>query len=351
MSVRVQMREGRSRRRRVLHAAAAVVALVAGAGHAGAQPAVAGADGRPALGCRVDPTVELLSVLMLLGGARHDRPLPDHEYAREALDRFGPYVEHPAVRRAGAFADRGFEDFVAQVGARLGPPPGLAERPPIYAVGDGPVSVSADTIRALVADARDFARRTSFGTFFDAHSALYRSLCERVLADSMVADAPARVERFFGTPAGRYELVLMPLVPRLGVAPPGVRAGPNTTLTAYVGPAGGRDGEPLFRSGWSLARVVLHEFAHQHVNSVVYGAAPSLARSRALLAPVRARVWRADHVASWPGTVTETLVRAVVAEMRGDMAGDAAERDELREQRALGFAFVDSVAATLHGAR
>src|SRR5689334_12666232 len=101
MSVRVQMREGGSRRRRVLHvlhAAAAVVALVAGAGRAGAQPAVAGADGRPALGCRVDPTVELLSVLMLLGGARHDHPLPDHDYAREALDRFGPYAEHPAVR-------------------------------------------------------------------------------------------------------------------------------------------------------------------------------------------------------------------------------------------------------------
>jgi hypothetical protein len=62
-------------------------------------------------------------------------------------------------------------------------------------------------------------------------------------------------------------------------------------------------------------------------------------------------VWRADHVASWPGTVTETLVRAAVAEMRGDAAGEAAERDELREQRTLGFAFVDSIAATLRAAR
>ncbi|WP_158508648.1 DUF4932 domain-containing protein [Gemmatirosa kalamazoonensis] len=335
---------------------AALCAFAACCGYVGAARIALGQDAppRPAatLTCRVDPAVELLSVLTTLAGPRGDRPPLAHAYAREALDRFGPYADHLAVRRAAAIADRGLEDFVAQVAARVGPPPGLVERPPIYAVGDGPVSVSADTIRALVAAARDFARRTSFMDFYREHAALYRTLCDRVLADSVLATAPTRVARFFGLSSAAYELVLMPLVPRLGVAPPGVRAGPRATLTAYVGPAGGRDGgDPVFRTGWSIERVVLHEFAHQHVNSAVYGAASSLARSRTLLAPVRARLWRADHVASWPGAVTETVVRAAVAEMRGDAAGDAAERDELREQRTLGFSFVDSVAATLRTAR
>lgn len=293
--------------------------------------------------------MELVSTLVLLGA--RERPPIEHAYAAEAREHFAAFATHSAVRRATAIASRGFDDFVAQVAAHTGPPPALVERVRLHDVGDGRAAVPADTIRALVAAARDFARVTDFTTFFADHAAYYRSLCDRVLADTTLASVAAQTERFFGTKAAAYEIVLMPLVPRLGVAPAVVRAGPRATLTAYIGPAGAREGTPTFRTGWSLGRVVLHEFAHQHVNPYVYGSAQALARSAALFAPVRTRLWRADHIGSWPGAVAETVVRASVAEMRGAQAGEEAERAELREQRVLGFAFIDSVAATLRAAR
>jgi len=219
--------------------AATVVAL---APRAPAQPA-----NHAALTCRVDPAVELISVIAMLGRDDADRTLLDHAYGLEVREHFARFADHPAVRRAAAIAATGLEDFVAQVGSRIGPLPALADREPFYAIGDGPVSVPRDTIRALAAAARDFARRTSFAEFYYAHTPFYRALCDHVLGDTALADAPARVEQFFGMRSAAYEIVLMPLVPRLGVAPPGVRAGPRATLTAYVGHAGVRDSQPMFR--------------------------------------------------------------------------------------------------------
>lgn len=302
----------------------------------------------PAVTCRVDPAVELMSTLAVLGGQH--RLATDYEYRREVLTRFGAFANHPAVRGAAVFTASGHDDFVALLGARVGPPPALAERGRLYPVGEGPGAIGIDSLRKFLVAARAFAAASDFATFHAEHAAFYADLCARLTADSTLGRTASRIASYFQERAASYEVVPMPLVPRLGVA--AHREGPVATarMTAFIGPATIDSGMPRFRTGWAMERVVLHEFAHQYVNVVLQTRRPQIDKSASLMAPVRARLWRADHVATWSGAMAETFVRAAVAEMRREDAGDEAARTERREHRALGFAMVDSVAAAFRAA-
>jgi hypothetical protein len=334
------------RMRRLTRAITMGIGLLLAAPRADAQRAPTAAA---PFACRVDPTIELLSVIAVLAGQQ--RSGLDFAYRREVLAHFAPFAEHVAVQRARVLGGEGFDDFVAQVGARLGPPPALEQRFELRMVGEGPRGVRADSLRGLVTAARDFARTSDFTAFWRAHAGYYAELCTRVMADGAVARNAPRAAAYFGVGAASYEIVLMPLVPRLGVAGHREQSVERSRLTAFVGPAFVEGDEPRWRTGWALDRIVLHEFAHYYVNMPVIAARAALGRSSSLLEPLRGQLWRADHVATWTSAVVETVVRAAVAEMRREALGDVAERAELREHRSLGFTLVDSVAGVLRAAR
>lgn len=220
----------------------------------------AAAEGR--LRAAADPRFELDAVLDLLAGPRAGAPLlPRNDYAREALLRFSPWREHPAVRRR---RERGRHPALQQrhtVLAQLSPPPELAPREPLPP-GIVAAAGGEEAVRGWLEDLRDFARDSGFLGDFPARAEALRPARERFELWLSSVDALGAFERYTGRPfAGEYLLVLLPFY--------GYQAEVNTLLPRADGGSdivstiwpNRRSGESDFR-GEEHLRTLWHELGH-----------------------------------------------------------------------------------------
>ncbi len=299
------------------------------------------------LHARVDPRVELLSIVFRLAGNFEYNMSPLKGYTADIDRYFSAYRGHPAILLAKRLAEeRGVAaDAVMAFAVHVSTPPAMR-----------PLGSFADSIpepRWGRENALEFARRLrSFyrdshaGRFFARHAAFYRLAEARF--DSVLTDFDLGWYRsFYGeAPPERFHLILGLNNGGGNYGPRLVHPGRGEELFSIVGCwTADSAGAPAFPSRTAYLGTVVHEFNHSFVNPAVRARQAELGFADAVYRPVAAEM-QAMGYATPEIMLDESLVRGAVI-LYLDARRPQGTRARIRREQAQGFVWMEELCDVL----
>ena len=308
------------------------------------------AAGTPEVQVRVDPRVELMSVIFrLAGNPEYNQPrVPS--YAKAVDEHFADHKDHAVIQLARKLRrTRGVSfDAVMSMAVHLKDARTLGEAVPL-----DPRPASLDQrwkpheVRAFRDAARRFAHEAEFQDFFDKHTALYEhavSGMKEVLARDAKLDW---IEGFFGVPPkASFQLTLGLLNGGACYGPrvlhPDGREDIHCVLGVWLTDA---EGQPRFDR--SVLPIVVHEFCHSYCNPLVDAHAESLRPAGQRLWPAVAEQMKQQAYADWKTMMYESVVRAAVVRYMAAAEGEAGRRKQAADDKQRGFLWIDELSSLL----
>jgi Domain of unknown function (DUF4932) len=293
----------------------------------------------------VDPRIELISVVHLLGGyfLLGDA---NTNYKTNASKFFAPHSAHPVVESAKLLAKSTLSfDAVPDLLVRLTQPTALAWRKDIPM--ESPPGIPDATERhKFLAQLRDFAKVSRFHTFFDRHQNLYRRVVQAI--EPMVVPNVLALEVYTGGSLGQWQVIAGLLLHDGGFGPRKIRKDGSLESYAVIGPYYQSIGDPDFVGQNRLQDLIVHEFAHSLINPLAEGNPAIVHQYADRFEPMRAQMKKVGAYETWETVVNEHVVRSVTARIAalqlGKAAGDAAVTMEVQR----GFTYVPALIERLH---
>jgi hypothetical protein len=265
-----------------------------------------------------------------------DRPMltwVESTYKEETGRWFAPWRDHEAVKRFRQVWRT--IDLPPHVMLCVSGPPELKPRMEISECAPDAREQQRE-IGEWLALARDFAVKSRFGEFFDAHHAFYEQAVA-AFRKIIAGDYITPLERYYGRKQRSYSFVLALLLPgNVGLRIP---AGGEFDLYSVLGPMDQRDGVPSYGSTEYLRRMVWHEFGHSFSNPVVSRHNEAWEPYSALFEPLREAMGRQAY-RQWGSCVIEHVNRAHVARITRRELGDAAAEAVLTDEERRGFRYI-----------
>ena len=284
---------------------------------------------------RVDPRVELMSLIFRLAGnpEYNQNRLP--LYIQDVEDHFGIFRNHEAAQMAMQLRrSRGVSfDAVMSMAIHVKDVNGMEERVPLKPRPKGwDTRWTVEDTRKFQNAARSFVKDARFNAFFDAHKDLFRvaeSRMKKVLSDYKVVDW---FDSFFGAKSDATFTII------LGMMNGGACYGPRVVypdgkeeLYCVLG-VWLKDRKGLPRFDKSVLPTVVHEFCHSYVNPLVNRHAGELENAGQRIFATVADAMKKQAYPGWQTMMYESLVRACVVRYRLTSEGeDAAERQIIQE--------------------
>ena len=312
-------------------------------------PAQQGTAVKGPITVRVDPRIELLSIVFRLAGN------PEYSQGRvksysDAVDaHFGPHRDHAVVRHAQRLrSSRGIGyDAVAAYALHLDGLDALGN-----AVFD-PLPERLDTrwtskdAKAFAADLRAFVEDAKVKQFFAAQRELYagaEAAMQQCLEQHCRLDW---FDRFFGTrPGARFQLCLGLLNGGGNYGPSVKHADGSEDLHCVLGCWQTDDqGKPMF--GRTVIPTVVHEFCHSYCNPVVDAHLAELLPVGEQLFPLVADEMKAQAYGNARIMLCESLVRASVVRYVLAADGKQAAAAEIEDQVGRAFHWTGELAERL----
>jgi len=314
-------------------------AVAAGAGRA-----------RASLPVRVDPRVELMSIIFRLAGNSEYCRGRVAGYTKDVDEHFGKFRDHEVVQTARSLRRvKGVSyDAVMSMAVHMKDTTTLEEAVPFE---PRPETLEprweVRSARRFLREAREFVKVTKFQAFLDAHRDLYATATKRMQAVLDKDLKPEWFDAFFGArPAARFQLAL------------GMLNGPCCYAARLRHPDGKEDihcilgvwetdgdGLPCFDR--SMLGTVAHEFAHSYCNPLVDKHADALEAPAKTLWPFVADAMRSQAYSNWKTMMYESLVRASVVRYQAYARGDAVARKQAGIEDRRRFHWVGELAERL----
>lgn len=292
----------------------------------------------------VDPRIELMSVVHLLGGY-FLLGEANTRYKTSANRYFAPYRDHPVVGMGKSLAKETLSfDAVPDLMLRLSEPDALAWRqnlPFVNPRGIPDVSQRQTFLSAL----RDFARVSRFRAFFDEHRPLYRQITQ-VISPMVVPNVEA-LEAYTGSTLGHWQVIAGLLLNDGGFGPRLTRKDDSLETYAVIGPAWNSVGEPDFRDNDRLQDLVVHEFAHSLINPLAEQHPDVVAQYADRFEPMRTAMKKVGDYNTWQIVVDEHVVRAVTARIAALRFGEPAGAKAVEREVYRGFTYVPALVEKL----
>jgi hypothetical protein len=297
---------------------------------------------RPVLHGRVDPRVELLSIIFrLAGNDEYNQPSSKSPYSADVEKHFGKFRGHPVVLKARELASNDGVSFdaVMSMAVHIDSVESLKERVPF----DSPDCKldkrwKPSEARTFLKLAHDFVKETDFQKFLDEHQPLYAEAAKRM--DQFLAknDTIAWFDSFFGArPQSSFGVLI-------GMLNGGCCYGEWICLPdgwEEITPVIGcwefdSKGVPTF-SGKGILPTVIHEFCHSYTNPIVEKYAQQMEPAVKQLFKWKELDLRQHGYGAPNALVPESVVRAcVVRYLRAKQGPDKAQQ-EISEQQQCGF--------------
>jgi len=279
---------------------------------------------------KIDPRVELMSIIFRLAGNPEYRMGRIASYVQDVDRYFMRFKEHDAVKLAATLREtRGVSyDAVMGLAVHVNDAVGLEERVPFDSQPEAldkrwTIPLAREFLRA----ARRFVEDSNFGEFIQAHARLYDLATRRmqgVMEEHGVADW---FDEFYGArPGAKLEIILGMLN---GPGSYGARielSEKEEILYSILGVWGGDEqGNPHFSR--QVIPTVVHEFCHSYCNPLVDRHAPELQTSgMEIFRRVKAAMSRMAY-GNWQTMIRESLVRAsVIRFLHAKFGEEAAEK-------------------------
>jgi hypothetical protein len=298
---------------------------------------------------RVDPRVELVSIMFRLAGNREYNQHRLPSYVADIEAHFDAFRDHPAIAFArGLSQEKGIGyDACMSMAIYLTDVAALDARVPFETAEHWPARWTRDDARAFVEHARTFVEDTRFEAFFEEHQPLY-DLAETRMRQLLAEQVDlAWFGDFFGAQPGA-EFVLA-----LGMGNGGGNFGPK-----FIAPDGTEelyaimgvwltDDEGLPRFDASVTGLIIHEFNHSFVNPVMEQHFDEIGEAgEAVFAAVASQMARQAY-GDWRTMVNESLVRAAVVRYFMKREGGEAAAQEIDRQKRNYFVWIDELSDLL----
>ncbi len=298
---------------------------------------------------RVDPRIELLLIVQHLTNdyAKMTNLITrfDFAYKREIEEHFRPYDKHTVVMTYHHLFQRGFAfDAGPHAALRLTEDEHLALRAPfpediLARVG------GAEAFEEFRSQLADFAQASGFWTFFEQHKPFYEELCQSVRERLKPGDLVAALNAYAGLPVTNAHLVLFPMGHPGGFAAQIEPDNGGIEVFAIVGPGGAADDKPVFGASWHES-LIIHEFAHTIVNPLADEHPEQVAKSAALMDPIREQMARQAY-RNWRTIVNEHIVRALEARIALQRHGEEAMQQKIAEDVKRSFVHLPALCKAL----
>lgn len=304
----------------------------------------------PSVDVRVDPRVELMSIIFRLAGNPEYRQGKVDSYTAAVDAHFASMADHAVVQGARALRYRRGVSFdaVMSLAVHLTDADKLGESVPFQ---PRPAALDArwrpEEARAFLKEARRFVEDAEFAAFFEQHRGLYDTAVarmQRVLREEAQLDWFAQ---FFGArPTARFELALGMLNGGACYGPRVVRGDGQEDLYCVLGVwKTDPDGLPFFET--SMLSTVVHEFCHSYCNRLVDAHYDELQAAADKLYPHVADQMKAQAYGNARTMMYESLVRACVVRYLQTAEGRSASRKQAADDGQRGFLWVDQLAELL----
>lgn len=303
-------------------------------------PVLLAAAARGDVAMRVDPRIELLTVVQLLSGSQRLNAL-QQPYRTNILSFFSPYRDHLAVRLSADLERAGFSfDAPPTMMLHLSDPPDLAIRVPYtpYLVQR---AGGRDRIDAFVTALREFARVSRFNDFYEANRGMFTAVETATRSRLDDLDYTGKLEQYHGQKKDSYTIVL-----GLLLHPGGYGPAVDKDVYNLIGPAGVVNGMADFGTLGRLRDLMWHEFGHSFANPLVEQHFAYINRFASLLAPIEQDM-RSQAYSNWQSTMNEHFVRAIHVRLTCRELGEEACQERYAYERGRGFAYLDALIAKL----
>lgn len=291
----------------------------------------------------VDRRIELLGILQVLT----EYPLTtqlDLSYNSEIRARFAAHANHPAVSSFRSMWKQKFPfSSVPDAVMSFTPPPHLAPRRPVSAEALEAAGGAAQ-LGSFIAQMRDFAVRSDFGSFFAQKQPYYRQIIAR--AEPAVKAAVAPLETYLGTNLGDTTVVLGPTLHDGGFLSSYTNEAGQPEIYAFIGPQSVADGIADFGTTERLEPLISHEFAHSVINPLTDAHFSEVQASSHLFAALASKM-KENGYSTWKQTVYEHIIRAITVRLTARSRGEAAGRTALDGEVRRGFVYVPALASKL----
>ena len=312
---------------------------------------VLAASGGDAVPVRVDPRVELLTlVFRLIGAGEYDQPASKSPYSREVELWFGPARDHEVFRLARQVRkEHGISfDAVPSLAVHLTAPPELALRLPLE-----PWPERLDErwkltdLEGFLKALRSFAEQTAFLEFLEAFQESHRAAETSLAAAVENARVVPWLREFFGLDPGTSYVAVPGLLCGPGNYGVSVRLSDGSLELWPVIGAGvwDADGHPVYDRG--QVGTVVHEFTHAFANPVVDANWTALAPAFEAIFPSVKDVMSRQAYGTPKTVAYESLVRACVVRHAARQIGAEAAARQQAYEIGRGFAWTGELAALL----
>lgn len=315
--------------RRAIASLGIIALLVTAAARAQDHPA------KGAITVRVDPRVELFSIIFRLAGNReyNQGRVPSYLEAVEA--HFGPHRDHAAIRAAQQLrATRGVSyDAVMSMAVHLTNASDLQEVTPINAETCA-LDARWDRAQARIflEKVRDFARDADFAGFIEQQRPFYDLVEERMQAMVDEHADLAWFDSFFGAkPDADFTVAIGLLNGGGNYGPKVVYPDGRESLYAVMG-VWQLDAEKRPTFDARVLPTLVHEFCHSYANQLVEHHRAELKAAGVRIYPLVASAMQRQAYGNWETMLKESLVRASVARYVLDHEGEDAAAREIAEQ-------------------
>lgn len=309
------------------------------------------ADAAEMLAARVDPRVELLSIVFRLAGhPEYNQSNSASAYANAVESHFGTFRDHPAVKKARELRrTHGISfDAVMSYAVHLSSgtdPDELTPFEPRPARLEKRWTIAA--AREFLPLLQDFVRESRFAAFVSEHQEYYKRCAKQMEKKLAERDYVLWFDNYFGErPTAKFYVVLGLLNggANYGV---GMRFPDGREEISPVIGISDFDEQGLPRFGNEFVSLVIHEFCHSYTNHLVDQFADQLQPAGTRLFALVADKMKRQAYADWESMMYESFVRAVVIRALADLEGDAAAARQVTQDQQRGFLWIKELVSLL----
>ena len=293
----------------------------------------------------VDPRMELLAVVQHFSSWAPGGHIKSKTTYKDDIDHyFEAFKDHPAIACIESLVSAGFtHDAPVAFMLYHSDPPEFVQKNPYsdYLIGR---ARGEENLIEFTDALRDFALKTNFMRFYQAHKALYDTLIAEVKS-LLEGKAYIQVlEDFYGESRNSYDVILPPLFAGgYGIT---VESKKGYDIYGVIGPCSLRDKRVTFACLGYLESIILHEWSHSFVNPLVDQNLDRFKESIALFEPIKGMM-RNQAYPSWRISLYEHIVRACEIHIRANLYEDFKKDKPLRRQEGKGFWYISYVDSLL----
>lgn len=191
---------------------------------------------------------------------------------------------------------------------------------------------------------RDFAIKSNYHAFLDAHANFYNTIISTVNYNFRDYDEIKRMENYYKQKQLKYTIILNLL--GIGNFGPNIQTSKGTEIYAIIQPEDQFGDTPFLSDNWKFNNLIWHEFGHSFVNKLTDKYLDLVMKYSNLQEPIKEQMKKQAYD-YWPIIVNEHVIRAVTVKLAEAKYGSDIAANIKQKEIAQSFYYITPICRQL----